>query len=278
MLIFFPTPYPDELLYSIVARYHLWSCNTTYKSTMKELFGTHSIHHAADFPQGLKYLHSQLSSNTLLTPEKLIYNHTLFPLYEPFSPLGRSENILLSMNSSRENGIHNKIGVMGNSIPTPRFLKYCFTCVMNDRELYGEEYWHRSHQVFGVNICPKHFERLIESNVEFSYQRNGHKCTALSEVAKSNKSHQKICLTEELLEHEKALSQGVYWLLNNKLMIYGWDEIRNRYLHYLGKYNLVTNSNRVHQKKLMEEFKLFYGTEFLKELKSDIDEKKTDIG
>ncbi|WP_338028717.1 TniQ family protein [Gloeothece citriformis] len=38
MLRFFPNPYPDELLYSILARYHLRSGNNSPKITLKELF------------------------------------------------------------------------------------------------------------------------------------------------------------------------------------------------------------------------------------------------
>ena len=33
------------------------------------------------------------------------------------------------------------------------------------REKYGETYWHRMHQIYGMNICPKHLCMLYESNV-----------------------------------------------------------------------------------------------------------------
>ena len=38
MLGYFPTPYPDELLYSIVARYHIRSGNKSFRQTHQELF------------------------------------------------------------------------------------------------------------------------------------------------------------------------------------------------------------------------------------------------
>ena len=44
-------------------------------------------------------------------------------------------------------------------------MRYCPLCVNADREKYGETYWHRSHQIRNVNICPKHKCHLINSSV-----------------------------------------------------------------------------------------------------------------
>ena len=45
MLSFFPTPYPDELWYSVLCRYHLRTGNKKQATTIGELFGGRS--HAA---------------------------------------------------------------------------------------------------------------------------------------------------------------------------------------------------------------------------------------
>ena len=37
-LVFFPTPFEDELLYSVIARYHCYSGNLFVRETMLELF------------------------------------------------------------------------------------------------------------------------------------------------------------------------------------------------------------------------------------------------
>ena len=39
MLSFFPTPYPDELWYSVIARYHTHSGALSWQTTMAALFG-----------------------------------------------------------------------------------------------------------------------------------------------------------------------------------------------------------------------------------------------
>ncbi|MGF3105969.1 TniQ family protein [Rossellomorea sp. DUT-2] len=56
MLLWFPTPYPDELLYSVFARYHVRSGNTSPKITTEELFGTRSIRSVWDLPANLNIL------------------------------------------------------------------------------------------------------------------------------------------------------------------------------------------------------------------------------
>lgn len=39
MISFFPTPYPDELWYSVICRYHVHSGNSCAKHTMRQLYG-----------------------------------------------------------------------------------------------------------------------------------------------------------------------------------------------------------------------------------------------
>lgn len=39
MISFFPTPYPDELWYSVICRYHIRNGNYCAKHTMRQLYG-----------------------------------------------------------------------------------------------------------------------------------------------------------------------------------------------------------------------------------------------
>lgn len=43
MLQYFPTPYPDELWYSVLGRYHVRSGNPNSATTLRELFGEESV-------------------------------------------------------------------------------------------------------------------------------------------------------------------------------------------------------------------------------------------
>lgn len=68
MLGFFPTPYPDELLYSVVARYHLRSGNKSFQKTHEELFETTELQqNKIILPNNLNFLVSQLPQSSKLT-------------------------------------------------------------------------------------------------------------------------------------------------------------------------------------------------------------------
>ena len=43
MISFFPSPYPDELWYSVICRYHVHSGNYCAKHTLRQLYGTAMI-------------------------------------------------------------------------------------------------------------------------------------------------------------------------------------------------------------------------------------------
>ena len=43
MLPYFPAPYPDELLYSLLARYHRHTCSVSPKGTLEDLFGSRNV-------------------------------------------------------------------------------------------------------------------------------------------------------------------------------------------------------------------------------------------
>ena len=89
MLGFFPTPYPDELLYSLIARYHLRSGSISPKITLSELFGSTSTIATIDLPANLNNLTKRLQHLTPNHARDLIAKHTLYPLYQPFQ-IGRA--------------------------------------------------------------------------------------------------------------------------------------------------------------------------------------------
>jgi len=62
---FFPTLYPDELLYGGLARYHIWSQNISLKATVDDLLGSRSASAVIDLPNNLDKLCKQLSSETI---------------------------------------------------------------------------------------------------------------------------------------------------------------------------------------------------------------------
>jgi len=48
---------------------------------------------------------------------------------------------------------------------TVRYLRYCPLCAEADRREYKETYWHRIHQMTGVEVCPVHGCQLCNSDI-----------------------------------------------------------------------------------------------------------------
>ncbi|PHJ62307.1 hypothetical protein VF14_13990 [Nostoc linckia z18] len=89
MIAFFPDPYPDELLYSICARYTDIVQYPGSSSANQELFGSRSKIASVDLPINLSYLVANLPPGHQYTEDQLIDKHTLLPFYTQFCPQER---------------------------------------------------------------------------------------------------------------------------------------------------------------------------------------------
>lgn len=74
-------------------------------------------------------------------------------------------------------------GVMASHIPTPGDLKYCPVCVKEDVQRFKETYWHHTHQVSGVEVCPTHGVFIEESSVSRNADRYNLKFITADEAA-----------------------------------------------------------------------------------------------
>ncbi len=162
MLLFFPKPYPDELLYSIIARYHVWSGNSEMADTMEQLFDNRHIGTTLWVPKHIKRL-AEKTKKFGLNYETLLYEHTIFPLITCFLNKTTFDQTLLTViNESQK---ENSLCVYKHNL-YPRFLRYCPHCIIDDRNEYGEAYWHRKHQSYGIEMCDRHRCRLQDSDLE----------------------------------------------------------------------------------------------------------------
>lgn len=150
----FPIPYTEELLYSTVARAGVRQGLTSPKQLLDEVFESRSIIATIDLPSHLATLSRWLPEE--YTPEKLIYGHTLFPLYAPFVPEARRLQCLNWLYQGTQGAAHLALGVAASRIKSPRFVRYCPGCIAAQREQYGEYFWLREWQVAGVESCPEH--------------------------------------------------------------------------------------------------------------------------
>lgn len=163
MISYFPSIYPDELLYSQLARYYAKSGYLAYTFAAEDLFQSKTVRPDIEFLNA--YTPDALRMITRTMPiEAIVMHHTMFPYYGRFiHPERRGQAFDSLVNMGTE--YHNLLSIPKRKDRFSRHLRYCPECVNDDRQKYGETYWHRVHQMVGVNICPLHHCYLIESDI-----------------------------------------------------------------------------------------------------------------
>jgi len=142
MLNFFADPFPDETLLSSILRYCHYT-GTPYKDAVMVLLGSRPT-----FPFNLYSFVHNFPPNTSHSVDSLLLNNTCFPVYTPLLHKYTTQRLLKAVN-----------GIVPpyrkTSIVESNFI-YCPLCAKRDISLYGEPYYHREHQIYGVHICYRH--------------------------------------------------------------------------------------------------------------------------
>ncbi|WP_196599612.1 TniQ family protein [Pectinatus frisingensis] len=166
MIAYFPTAYPDELLYSQLARYYTKSGYLAYTFAAEELFLSKTARPDMDFIN--HYTPAAVQAITRnMSMEAVIEKHTMFPCYGRFLPRERRQKAFQALVSMMGN-YHNLLPIPQSKNGKARCLRYCTACAANDREQYGEAYWHRIHQLIGIHVCPVHWCYLMDSSLMIS--------------------------------------------------------------------------------------------------------------
>lgn len=162
MISYFPAIYPDELVYSWLCRYYVHSGFFSSKSAMQELYCKRSDNPSKEFignlnPRAMEQVAKMYSL------DKLVLEHTMYPQYARFIPLEQKKTALYRLGHDNCDA-HHLFCVLPRS-EGEQYLQFCPLCVQEDRETYGEAYWHRKHQIRNMSICTKHCCRLVKSSV-----------------------------------------------------------------------------------------------------------------
>ena len=260
----FPALYPDELLYSVIARHHLRVGHLSPIDTLEQLFGTRNASSIYDFPNRLRVLCDRLPEN-YLTPDEIIDERSLLSVYQPFLHHQKLAEVRKKMmEDGKSTNIHFMLGAITGTVPYLVSLRYCRACVAEDRSVHGEAYWHRSHQFPGVKICYKHHEILVESTATIHSRVNRYTLHALDnfvEMERLQESGGSFASPVDIW-----LAEKVHWLLMNPIQPVGWDELKDRYVELLIRKGLATPLGSVKVRELRAKFTEHFGEDFLKEL------------
>ena len=176
MILYFPKAYPDELLYSRLARYYIKSGYTAYRFAAEALYKSKTVKPNIEFINAFTNEALQAITNGS-TFEEVILTHTMFPYYTRFLKCERRNQALKAVLEMR-NDYYNLLCFPKNKNAVIRYLRYCPICAKADRQQYGEAYWHRQHQMINVDICPLHYCRLINSEIPINSQASPSLITA----------------------------------------------------------------------------------------------------
>lgn len=154
----FPLPYPDELLYSTVARAGIREGIISPKELLDEIYGNRKVIATLDLPNQLQKVSRWLPPD--YTVETIAYRNTLFPLYAPFISEERRKRCLAWMAGESRGAVHLAMGVTASLVKVPGHVRYCPGCLKEQRRTFGEYFWQREWQVAGVECCKRHGELL----------------------------------------------------------------------------------------------------------------------
>lgn len=230
MLSFFPNPYPDELFYSIVTRYHIRSGNKSFKQTLIDLLEYYpSQLYSLLLPNNLNHLIKRVPSTSTLNFERLIWEHTLYPFYRIFLISSEAWSLSKCMKGKLSEPIYKVAKISQHSELNQTPLKFCPNCVRQDIGNFGEAYWHRMHQVPGVFICLPHNCLLQESRIRLITNNLQHEPANLENCKLSSAK----AYAPETIQCLKELASNIELLMQFNICFQGLPWLRNQYQNYL---------------------------------------------
>jgi hypothetical protein len=269
----FPAAHPDELLYSLCARYGDRVGYRDKGTVSLELFGVEASAATIDLPSRLGYLVENLPTGHLLHVDRLIDERTLLPFYSPFLKKSNVDRLREEMKGAGGGVVHKVSSITPSTIRPPDFLRFCPSCVEADRQQFKGCYWHRLHQVPGVLACPEHKTFLEESEVRARNRSNSYSYIPAEQA--------NLCADAKLLDlsdaHHRCLmfiSQSAQWLLNQRGLVPGYDTLHGYYLQALDAKGLAHKGRFVHAAGLAEALRQVYPQSFLTAVQCDFDDNK----
>lgn len=266
MLTFFTNPYPDELIYSAVARYHFYSGNIDCKDTLDEVFQNRSVIPSVGIGSHFSELVEQFGSN--YSVDSLLARHTIYPFYAPFLSKNRQKELLHDVQGDGK-GLYTRLGMVAGGICKKGGLYYCPECAVIDIEQHGEPYIRREHQLQGIDFCAHHELKLKKYPIDFSKQSR-------IEFIRFEKKLMNLSILQEVEPKEFvtiqiALAKMAYQLLQFPIHQFSRESINLKYRALLRERNLITTSNRIRQNELYKAFQSKFPKGFLVKYESAID-------
>lgn len=250
MPAFFPEVYPDELVYSLLARFYVKSGYLTLTYALEDLYVHRYTTPDTEFLNEFRpdMVEALIRQNSL---ECLALEHTMFPSYGRFLPGERKKAAYQALLSMKGN-FNNLLAIPKNQRGEGRYLRYCPLCAREDRERYGETYWHRLHQIQGVDVCHRHGCYLKESQVSMERKASPGLWDAESLIPKQEEGRP--CANERELE----LAGYACKVFEGRMDFEGQVTAAEYLKLHLGKYRRADTGASISLEKLCQDYTAFY--------------------
>lgn len=259
MLAYFPTVYPGELLYSVLARYHQHVGLPGPMHTLDALFGNRKVIATFDLPGHLQSLVDRIPPERELGVAYAIKKLTLFPYFTAFEPPELQDKVFSAMSSGTIDGLHVRLGLSAFRVGRNQRFRFCRECVLEMAATCGELWWRRDHQLPGVLVCPIHACLLQESRVSVHQFSRHEFVAATSENCPSHAQPAVSAVDQVCLTHLHRLAQRSADLLINPpdgRTMSGWTMFYRSKMLEVG---LAKSASTMHQRNFEIEFRNFYG-------------------
>lgn len=245
--------YPDELVYSACARYSDRVRYCAYRHVVGDLFGDSSLVVLSDFPVGLAALVDQAALASKYSVERVLDEHTLLPFFAPFLPTDFVADLRAMMATTKDARLFSRLLSLAQRVCYPETFRFCTVCLSNDRRHYGEGYWHRTHQLPGIEVCPDHAVWLTHSSVPWRIMPVRKDLVSLEQALRHHRrrhvSHKRDLRT--LFLH---MAQDAAWLVHHPLPLIDQEMLRRRYICLLAERGLATYNGRVREGEFLTAF------------------------
>lgn len=263
MICIFPDPYPDELLYSVCARYGALMQYANKTIATEDFFGKGRTA-IVDLPSHINHLIRSIIPGHLYTADELIDQHTLLPFYAPFLSKNRAQAVRDHMRFEGGAQVGPRITRMRRGQKT-YFLRYCPECAKEDREVFCETYWHRLHQLPGVEACHRH--HVFLEDTEFTWWNGSNYAEAIAaEPSVKESPTRKLDTTNAVHIIHAKIAQIASFIFTKIKDSIDCEILAGRYQNLLLSQGLAHFTGDVRIAELIRKIKAYFPTELLTKL------------
>jgi hypothetical protein len=235
------------------------------KAILQELFGAVTATAVFCLPNRLNRLAGSLPQGSSLTVGRMIEKYTILPFFSAFLPPERVNKIRKDMESGNGAAAHMRSGIAASRIKLPELLRFCPTCKRNDEKKFGDTYWHRMHQLPGIDTCPSHGVALKSSTASVRAGRQALLFVSAKD-ATSTIAPEPIHPTNRDNRILERLSRDAAWLIENPQPGTAPKVLQNRYMQLLIDRELATYTGSIHVTTLLAQFRRLYSPALLNQL------------